>query len=280
MAAIWGSTAASLILDPRDALTWLEREVNQPRQVHSANHQVLETSMTLRLLDAGETALAPSAGTAAPAGPLVYFQHLMEGAWEAALEAQLATIANSRRSGNRYVVSSFSTLGARARLLLGLLDEAETGLQEALELAVDGPHVPLELRARVELAVLLAQAGRAAEAAPHLERLHAILAGGEDWRGAAGKAEQAEGAVAAALGRRKEAADHFARAVEILQRYANSLAEAEVLVAWGRMLLDAGDGPAAVVRLDEAAAIYERIGAGQRWAERIAPDRARALSPP
>lgn len=136
--------------------------------------------------------------------------------------------------------------------------------------------MPLEVRVRTELALLLVATGRASEAEPHLTRLREIVAGGEDWRGAAGAVAPAEGAVAGALGQHAQADEHFARAVQVLRRYGVVLEEAEALISWGRILLAHEDWAGGLTRLDEAAALYARIGAGARWRERIAGDQQRA----
>ena len=88
----------------------------------------------------------------------------------------------------------------------------------------------------------------------------------------------AEGAGAASEGRFHEANDSFAQSVEICRRYQVPFEEAESLHYWGRALLAAGDHRTALVKLDAAAELYRRHGAGQRWLQRVRADASRAYS--
>jgi hypothetical protein len=149
---------------------------------------------------------------------------------------------------------------------------------ENLTICIDAPHVPLELHARAELSSLYAQTARPEVARPHLARCGEILAAGEDWRGLVGHIARAEAMVAAAEGRFEAANEQFAKAVAIYRRYQVPFEEAEALHYWGRALIKGSDGERALEKLDAAAELYRRHGAGERWIDAIQADRSHAQS--
>jgi hypothetical protein len=94
-----------------------------------------------------------------------------------------------------------------------------------------------------------------------LARCQEIIQAGEDWRGLAGRVALAAGMLAAADGRPGEAGEAFAAAVETFHAHACSWDEAEARCLWAKAL------PAeASQQRQEAADLYRRIGASQRWA--------------
>jgi hypothetical protein len=159
---------------------------------------------------------------------------------------------------------------------LGRRSAAEILLRENLGVCIEGPHVPLELHTRAELASIYAESWRPELAHPHVARCREVLAAGEDWRGFVGHVARAEAVVAAAETRFDDAQSEFVRAVEIYRRYQVPFEEAEALHYWGRALIAAGNRGAALDRLGAAAEIYRRHGAGERWIEAIQADRMRA----
>src|SRR5207237_1603871 len=138
---------------------------------------------------------------------------------------------------------------------------AEELLQGALTLAVEGGNVPAELLAVAELALVQADSGRPEDAAPHLDRCKKILAGGEDWRGAAGRVALAEAATLVADGRPDLAAERFGAAVETFSGCALPWDEAEAWHRWGRARLDAGDRAGAPDPCSRALALSQLHGA-------------------
>jgi ATP/maltotriose-dependent transcriptional regulator MalT len=159
--------------------------------------------------------------------------------------------------------------GARARALL----------EGALATVLEGQHVAIELATRADLALLLAQAGDPEGARVHLARCREILAAGEDWRGRAGRVALAEAVTLAADGHPREADNVVGRAVDIFRRYGLAWDEAEALHAWSGMLRAAGDRRAAADRLDTAIALYQRLGAAERWIERLRADEMPGTQP-
>jgi eukaryotic-like serine/threonine-protein kinase len=164
--------------------------------------------------------------------------------------------------------------------LVGRFDRAEAILRETLARVTSGGHVVQELQTHFELALLYSQTGRAENAQPHLARGREILAGAEDWRGLGGRAALAEATVAAASGAIVTARAHFENAVQSARRFGFVWDETEALHLWGRALLDAGDRRGAVEKFDQALAIYRRIGAGNRWLERVLADKVRVQGTP
>ncbi|MBA4181963.1 MAG: hypothetical protein C0506_15335, partial [Anaerolinea sp.] len=156
----------------------------------------------------------------------------------------------------------------------GDVASAEASALESLEISLGAGAVKYEFYARAELALLLAETGRLGEAERHLIRCREILAAGEDWRGLGGRELLAEAVYAAASGRHDEAEAQFGRALDVFRGLCLPWDEAETYEvwarAWGRVLR--GRVRRAFIRekLALARAVYERIGAGQPWLDRLA----------
>jgi tetratricopeptide (TPR) repeat protein len=191
--------------------------------------------------------------------------------WDGDLEAVDAlagrTLETSRRTGNRWDEWASHQLAARVCGLRGAWHQAVEHLDTAVGIVVDGGAPYFELWVRPDLARALAEAGRVEAAREHADRCAAILAGGEDWRGRPGSIAIAEAAVLAHEGRAAEAERVFTEGREVLGRHGLRGEEAELLHQWGRLL-------AAPERLDEAAELYRRHGAGRLWLDRVAADRS------
>jgi ATP/maltotriose-dependent transcriptional regulator MalT len=99
---------------------------------------------------------------------------------------------------------------------------------------------------------------------------------GEDWGGLVGRLALGEAALAAAEGRTVDAQSSFARAIAVFRHYHLPWDEAQAMECWGIMLIKAGDSTVGDRRLDAAASIYRRHGAGRLWLQRLAPLRAAA----
>ena len=155
---------------------------------------------------------------------------------------------------------------------LGDRKQAEVSFADALAVGSDG-HLVLELRARAELALLCAGAGRTTEARLHVERCGEVLANGEDWGGLAGRIALAEAALAAAEGDLRNAEKDFARAIEIFQRFTLPWDEAEALRAWAYHLMQDHQRAAAASKLTDALNVYSKLGAEHVWTDSVARDR-------
>jgi DNA-binding SARP family transcriptional activator len=157
-----------------------------------------------------------------------------------------------------------------ANLCLARLDirGAERLLREELAIGAECGGVLIELRSRIELALICAEDGRLEEAREHVERARGILANGEDWGSRAARLAMAQGALAAADGDGPGADAHFASAQAWFNRAELAWDEADAYCHWARRGAQGG-GLASERKLRAAAeAIYRRIGVGPAWLER------------
>ena len=278
-------SSLSWLGDPMAGMARLERELNKPRMAQAPvfRRVVIDTLRLLRLqlgqphedrLSAADSAdRTPSEhGTAARArGIAAYYS----GDWEQADLVLSHEVDRENQNGKVLRACISMSWPARARRALGRHAAAEAILKEEIRVCCAGLFLPLELIARGELASLYAETGRPEQAHPHLERCREVIAQGEDWRGFVGQLARAEAMVSAAESRIEAANAQFAHAVEIQSRYQVPFEEAETLHHWGRVLLEAGARETALEKLDAAAEIYQRHGAGERWLERVNADRLR-----
>ena len=130
---------------------------------------------------------------------------------------------------------------------------------------------PALSRAHVEL-------GQYDAAERELARCREILAAGEDWRGRSADVVRAAAVLAAAQGRYREADGEFPKSLTTYGRYGAPWEEADTLECWGRALLAAGDRARAAEKFDAAIEVYRRIGAAERWIERVTVMRERAVA--
>jgi DNA-binding SARP family transcriptional activator/tetratricopeptide (TPR) repeat protein len=187
---------------------------------------------------------------------------LWDGRWEEVGALAADVLATSRRTGNRWDEWAAHHFAGRVRYLRGELEPAVRAFEDGLALVVDGGAAYFELWVRPDLACAHAEAGNAAAARDQLERCLALVGTGEDWRARAGHVALAEAVVLACEGRLDEADAAFARARASFERYRLPGAQAELLHAWGRTVGDAA-------KLEEAADILRRHGAGSPWLERV-----------
>lgn len=157
-----------------------------------------------------------------------------------------------------------------ANLCLARLDVrgAERLLREELAIGAESGGVLIELRSRIELALICAEDARLEEARGHAQRASTILGNGEDWGSRAGRLALAEGALAAAEGDGAGAEAHYASAQAWFKRAELAWDEADTFCHWARNGGHSG-GAASERRLRASAeAIYRRIGAGPTWLSR------------
>jgi DNA-binding CsgD family transcriptional regulator/tetratricopeptide (TPR) repeat protein len=265
-----GSVAVRFLGDPRAAEGWLRREMAQPRQTEAARqrqgllHGLSEAAILTGDL-AGARALVPEASRFNTVAE--FHLALREGEWDRAESLWAERSDHCARAGDRLNGWYYHYLLAGKLRAHCAFERAESLLHEALAIGVEGGHLPIELAARADLALGCALTGNTERAGEHLARCRAILTGGEDWRGRAGRVLLAEAASAAATGQLNEAHRLFGEAVAIFQRYALPWDEAEALVSWGRILHSAGQTSAGAAKLVAARAILERHGAGGQWLE-------------
>ncbi len=275
--SVYGHTL-SWLCDPVEAKFQMERELAKPRMAAAEllRTVLLDWLQITAVLNGRLREINELVSRAQGDPPLEGLIAFYRGEWEQAAQI-LSQAANQARETKRHVrACSSSHWQARSRRALDQHLVAESILKGALALCIAGPVVPFELHTRAELASIQAETGQAELAHSHLARCREILAAGEDWRGLVGHIARGEAVVAAAERRFDDAQSQFARAVEIYRHYQVPFEEAEALHYWGRAMIAAGDRGMALEKLDAAAEIYRRHGAGERWIEAIQTDRLRA----
>jgi class 3 adenylate cyclase len=274
--ATWNAAHLSLDLrDPRTAVTWCRRELAAPRIAGAPNQRrTLQGELARALSLLGELAearrLAEEAGLVGYTAP---FLALFEGRFEEAAELWADQQEDDRRRGNRvYDWEASYWLGVLNRLQ-GETATAGARLEEALRIAGEGRSVVHELAARAELALVLADAGQPDDAGTHLTRCREVMAGGEDWRGLAGRVDLAQAVTLVAEDQPETAEGAFAEATRIFRRLGLVWDEAEALQRWGQTLRQAEDRTGAQEKLGQALEVYRRSGAGSPWIERVVADK-------
>ena len=273
-----GSSLHFGLLDLREALRWAQRELGKPRAAQSPLRREL-----IEQLMSGSTA---SLGDLTEARLLLAYSDrrfnqgsllLLEGKWEEAEELLENDIPESRNVGDllevsncRAVLATLLRVRGAARQALLVLGEAVAESGEASVFNAMGTRPALS-RANAEL-------GQYDAAERELARCRDILAAGEDWRGRSADVVRAAAVLAAAQGRYREADGEFAKALTTYRRYSAPWEEADTLECWGRALLAAGDRARAAEKFDTAIEVYRRIGAPERWIERVTSMRERGVA--
>ncbi len=134
-------------------------------------------------------------------------------------------------------------------------------------------HMPWELWERAWLAEALCALGRTSEAEEQLDRIRAIRASGEGWRGADTNIERVAGAIAAGKGDMADANDNFERAGGIARRFNHGYYKGRALQAWARALKAAGAAREADEKYDELADAWRTAGRGRPWFDRLEAER-------
>ena len=202
-----------------------------------------------------------------------------DGDWQTAAEGFRARIAFWQNVGSSYAIVTGQRFLLRVLRALGDLEGAEAVARDWLAATLSGGAVKLEIPARAELALVFAETHRLAEAEAHLQRCREVLSAGEDWRGIGGRVRLAEAASAAANGDCDDAEAHFAAAAETFRALTLPWDEAETFEVWARACrrFHRGHGRQSFVtgKLQSARSIYQRLGAGQAWLDRLAHEEAR-----
>ncbi len=272
-----------LLLDPVTSRQWLQRELFKPRtaRVPGIRAWLVYLLATAHAL-AGELDAAGALQAPAPAPQWWRSGEdrlaLYRGAFGRCDEVLTGMIRQHRRAGNLHDACARELELARLCLTTGDRPRAEKLLRGLVSCAGTARHLPFELAARSELALLLAQAEKLSEASGELERCAEIMAAGEDWRGLAGRVMLAEAALLAARGRPEEASQRFSDATQWLRRYQLPWDQAEALRLWGQALAQAGGIEQASAKFEAAAELYRRHGAGRPWIDLVAAEMDRALT--
>jgi class 3 adenylate cyclase len=269
--------------DPRTVRMWAERELAKPQLAQApvqrlllgqalafAHHELGNLPETRRIVAESKGEERSSAWP--PQMALAYG----DGDW-----GRVATLGRKgrerlRRAGNRLQECMNIMWIGRMHQFRGELSEAESVYREGLAVPVAEKTPPFEALPALELALLLIEAGRLEEARKLVERGRECMVPLEAWCGSAGLLAQTEAALAAAEGQLQEADARFADAIAAFQRYGFAWYEAHALHHWGRALLAAGERTRAIEKLDAALELYQRMGWGAPWIERVLADKLRA----
>jgi DNA-binding CsgD family transcriptional regulator len=267
--------------DPVAAQRLFEQwEVHMPGVLRGHHRTTEMRGLAEADVEAGEIALARQHLEEGGYGPSIASIDFREGNWDKAETFWAEEITAARAAGNGwYICRHTSRLLSQIYRLTGRIDQARALAEETLTWALDGGHVPYEMCARAELALLFVETGRPAEAESHLARCREIMAAGEDWRGLGGRVALAEGLLLAAEGKYTEADPLFDKALEAFRRYKVPWDEAEALYLRGRVKARATRGRSreALESFDLAIAIYREHAGGQRWIDRVEVEKQRLL---
>jgi len=273
------SDALVAIGAPKEAAAWARRSLAELERSHASPDLLgnVLSALGRALIAAGELAdsrrLLERVNLVVQAFQTARFAAhvaLADGDWERSENLAGQIRARARRGGHRQGERNVLDLLGRSARAQGWWPRARELYEDALALAVDGARVTSELATRVELAILAAQLGRPDDAAMNLARCREILAGGEDWRGLAGRCCLAEAVTFSAAGSADKAEQRFGQAVETFRRFSLPWDEADALQLWGAALTAAEDRSQSAEMLAQARAVYERIEAGPPWLEAAA----------
>lgn len=226
-----------------------------------------------RHVEAGSTVLSPLSNSTGIARTMLAWGEGRFSEVQKGIKVGAGGAEQWRKAGSRAVLVFANRWLLRLSRNIGDLDAAESILEESLAVSLTSGAVKYEFFARAELALLLAETGRPAEADSHLARCREIMAGGENWRGLGGRLSLAEAVAAAAAGRNADAEAWFQRALWVFNDLSLPWDEAEAFELWARACrrFHRGAGRRAFIaeKLSAARAVYERIGAGQPWLDRL-----------
>jgi class 3 adenylate cyclase len=260
----WGA----YLRGPEESMRWLRQELGKPRIASAPNlRRMLLGSLGESLVKAGEVEeaqriLEEEAGELPGLARSLY---VAIGEWEAAEQQYVHEIERDRGAGNRlFVALRFVALAEFVHLRKGDYARAEELLLEARRIYVEGGGVWFEPQCTPPLCELYAKTRRLDEAQELIDRCQAILAEGEDHGATVGRVLVAQAILFTARGHWTEAEQAFDEALAIARRYGLPWDEARALHQRALMHLARGDKrdrQKAVALLDQAIAIYQRMGA-------------------
>ncbi len=265
---------SNVLLDPLDAAAWMERELGRARLAQApVQHRILRGQLALARVLAGDLPgarrdLAEAAGLVlgtSLAPPL----ELWAGDWaaaEAALRAERGETEAQMRS--RWEWCGLGRWLARTVRLRGDHAQADGLLEAVVDVLADRGVRPVEVAARLDLALGRLEQGDVAGGREQLERIRAVVERIEVWRGLAGRMALAEGVLSWSEGDAGQGSARLAAALDLFRRFHLPWEEAEAWLWHSRLRSAAGDATGAAAGLDAALAVYQRLDAGPAWVER------------
>lgn len=199
------------------------------------------------------------------------FHYLRQGESDKAKEYLEWAIAVHKDINNLAAVDACSfTLGS-LNLEQGNYPKAEDLLLRSLEICRNGGNVLFELWVLPVLAELYLKMGQPEKTAEYVDRGFELMKPDQNWYGLPAPVYLAKGMLASARKEWRTATDCFDRAVQINRQYQLPWDEAKTLYERGLMYLargSKGDHDKAHENLDEALAIFQKVGA-KKDAEKV-----------
>ena len=280
MAATWAGIARCDVLDPADAGRWYAAELAQPRTANSPRHrQVLLFRSALAGLSMGAV---EEPTNDLPPGPASLFQVIVEaasaymtGEWAAGRSAATTGLDLARRSGNRYF--EFSCTHQLARLALAEGDRPTRRICSGAR----WHWWPVSIARTRRWSSLIWRCTSPIRGGWRMPALQCISAALRCVTAKTGPACWVAWCSPKPRSARRKVGPRqqqgvFRQAVGTLRHYQLPWDEAQALECWGGMLIKAGEAKEGDGRLDAAAVLYRRHGAGARWLQRLARLRAGA----
>jgi DNA-binding SARP family transcriptional activator/tetratricopeptide (TPR) repeat protein len=245
------------------------REMEKQRLAAAETHRTaIIEDLGCALCRNGRLDEAKQLASEVPDGFLTAMVRYCDGDWDGAEATWRQGFEMLAAVGHRSAYASRAHQLAALQLARGDVQEAERLLRDELAIGTEGGGTLIELRARIELALVCADAGRVDEAREHVVRARTIVDAGEQWGSQAGRVAMIEGAIAAAAGDAAHTAERFVAARRIFDAAELVWDEAELQLQWARAARRLGNASEAEEHVREAQAIYRRIGAGDRWLQR------------
>jgi len=192
------------------------------------------------------------------------FLYLRLGDWDKARDIlERAVLAYEDRRNFSAANFCSVTLGS-LNLELGNYAKAEELLLRSLEICHKGGNVVFELWVLPVLAELYLKMGQPEKAAGYVDRGFELLKPDQNWYGLPAPMHLARGMLATARQDWDAAAESFDKAIEVNRQYQLPWDEAKTLYERGLMYLargQEGDREKALADMDEALAIFQRVGA-------------------
>jgi tetratricopeptide (TPR) repeat protein len=199
------------------------------------------------------------------------FHYLRQGEWDKAREYLEGAIAVHQERNNLAAVSACSFALGSLNLEEGNSPKAEELLLKGLEICRTGGNVLFELWVLPVLAELYLKMGQPDKAAEYVDRGFELMKPDQNWYGLPAPMYLAKGMLATARKDWDAATDSFDKSIQINRQYQLPWDEARTLYERGLMCLargGKGDRDKAHENLDEALAIFQKVGA-KKDAEKV-----------
>ncbi|HEX2240644.1 MAG TPA: AAA family ATPase [Actinomycetota bacterium] len=254
---------------PADCLAWCERELASPRVTQApTQRRILEGCRGIAFWVLGRL---EDMRRVLPEGPDSFFLapilDIGDGKWEAAAADLKRRKERDQRTNNSWFATMLGFWEGTALRMLSDFQPAEEVLNETVATGRSAPQIVSEIQALEQLGLLLTETDRVNEWASRFTRLEKLLSDA-DWGGHEGVLRFWRATFASLEGDRV-ADEEFLTAVEILRRYGMRWQLAEGYACWAWALLKAGRGDDSEEKVSEADAVYDEIGADDRWKTRL-----------